>query len=325
MGDGVFDLILVTGANGFVGDSICIALRAHGKNIRRAVRTSSACVDFIGDESIVIGDINRHTEWNLALRKVTTVIHLAARAHMINEPGSDFLTRYREVNVEGTKRLAEMAAKAGVKRFVFLSSAKVNGERTSTHPFTENDVPQPEDAYGNSKWVAEQSLLEVARATGIEAVILRPPLVYGAGVKGNFLRLLQLVARGVPLPLASVSNRRSLLYIENLVDAIVSCINLPASASRTYLVSDGEDVSTPELIRSLATALDVRARLFPCPLALLELGSVVFGKTGEVSKLTDSLQVDSNRIRRELGWQPRFSLAQGLKVTAHWYRQAACR
>lgn len=297
-------------------------LRAHGENIRRSVRTDNFLQDSAGEETVGVGSIGGDTDWTAALRGVNTVVHLAARAHLVHESGGSLLPRYREVNTEGTQRLAEMAAQAGVRRFVFLSSVKVNGERTSDRPFTENDVPQPEDAYGISKWEAEQALLNISHTTGMEAVILRPPLVYGPGVKGNFLRLMRLVAHGTPLPLASVTNLRSLLYIDNLVDVIVSCMDSPAAAGRTYLVSDGEDVPTPDLIRSLATALDVRARLFPCPAALLKLGAAVLGKGGEISRLTESLQVDSARIRRELGWQPRFSLTQGLEKTVQWYREA---
>ncbi len=228
---------------------------------------------------------------------------------------------YHRVNVAGTERLAIMAAEAGVRRFIYASSVKVNGERTLDAPFTESEAPHPEDAYGRSKSEAEDALHRVAGFSKLEAVVVRPPLVYGPGVKGNFLRLMRLVARGVPLPLASVVNRRSLVFVGNLVDAIIACVESPAAPGNTYLVCDKEDVSTPELIRSLAAALGVRARLFPCPVALLKLGAALLGNGGEAERLTGSLQVDSTKIRRQLGWQPRHTLAHGLAATARWYYQ----
>jgi nucleoside-diphosphate-sugar epimerase len=206
-----------------------------------------------------------------------------------------------------------------VRRLVFLSSVKVNGERTRERPCAEDDPPRPEDAYGDSKWAAEQALARVAAETGLEAVVLRPPLAYGPGVKGNFLRLMHLVARGVPLPLGAVVNRRSLIHAGNLAHAIVTALDAPRAAGRTYLVSDGEDVSTPELVRMLARALGVKPRLLPVPLAALGLAAALAGKRAELARLTGSLQVDSSRIRSELAWRPPFTLAQGLGLTARWY------
>ena len=211
-----------------------------------------------------------------------------------------------------------------MRRVVLLSSVKVNGESTAARPFTEDDAPRPEDAYGRSKLEAEQALARVARETGLEIVVLRPPLVYGPGVKGNFLRLMRLVARGMPLPLGAVRNRRSLIYVGNLADAIVAAVRAPRAAGATYLVADGEDVSTPDLVRGLAQALGVTARLPAFPLAALDLIAAVAGKRAELARLAGSLQVDSSRIRRELLWQPRYTLAQGLAETARWYH-AACR
>ena len=315
-------MVLITGAKGFVGQALCAALSAGGKRIRCVVREPDPRHDVPGTEFLAVGPIDGRTDWAPAIRDINTVIHLAARTHRVHEAGNDLLSLYREVNTEGTRRLAEMAAKAGVKRFVFLSSVKVSGERTSDRPFTENDMPQPEDAYGISKWEAEQALLNVAHATGMEAMILRPPLVYGPGVKGNFLRLMRLVAHGAPLPLASVANRRSLLYIDNLVDAIIACLNSTAAPGNTYLVSDGEDASTPDLIRLLAETLGVPARLFPFPVALLKLGAAMLGKRREIARLTDSLQIDNSKIRNALGWRPRVSLAEGLSETARWYLKA---
>lgn len=232
-------------------------------------------------------------------------------------PGA--LDAYRTVNVAGTEKLARDAAAAGVRRLAFLSSIKVNGERTTDGPFTEDDMPRPEDAYGISKWEAEQSLWKIAADTGLEVVVLRAPLVYGSGVKGNFLRLMNLIARGCPLPLASVHNKRSLVYLGNLVDVLIAAAQAPAAAGHTYLVSDGEDMSTPALIRGIAKALDVPPRLFPVPVPLLRAGGALLGRGGEAARLTGSLQIDSSKIRRELGWRSPFSVAQGLEETGRWY------
>jgi nucleoside-diphosphate-sugar epimerase len=306
--------VLVTGANGFVGRALCEALVTSGRQVRRAVRAARP-----GDSgAIAVGDIGGATDWSAALEGAGRVVHLAARTHVLHETAGDPLVEYRRVNVEGTLRLAQQAARSGVRRLVFLSSVKVNGE-TTKRPFSENDAPRPEDAYGVSKWETEQALVRAVAETGLEAVVLRPPLVYGPGVKGNFLRLMNLVARGLPLPLASIANRRSLIYIGNLVDAISGAIDLPRAAGRTYLVSDGEDVSTPDLARAIARALGVRARLLPCPLTVMKLGATLAGKSAVLARLTGSLQVDGSAIRRELDWQPRFSLAQGLAETARWY------
>lgn len=311
-------LLLVTGANGFVGSALCEALERAGHGLRRAVRGPGNTG--APRATVAVGDIGAKTDWRDALAGSDCVVHLAARTHVLREAAADPLAEYRRVNVEGTRRLAEQAAAAGVRRLVFLSSVKVNGERTVSQAFVEGDPPRPEDAYGISKWEAEQELLQIARATGLEVVVLRPPLVYGPGVKGNFLRLLRLVARGVPLPLASVHNWRSLVYLGNLVDAILTATGAPQSAGQTYLVSDGEDVPTPDLIRAIARALGAQPRLFPCPPALLRAAAALAGRGGEAARLTGSLQVDSSRIRRELGWQPPFTLGQGLAETARWFK-----
>ena len=234
---------------------------------------------------------------------------------------ADPLAAFLAVNCAGTLELAKAAQRAGVRRFVFVSSIKVNGESTNGLPFTVNDTPQPQDAYGTTKREAEDVLRQIGADTSMEIVILRPPLVYGPGVKGNFLRLLQAIARGMPLPLASIHNRRSLVYIGNLVDAIITCMDAPAAAGKTFLVSDGEDVSTPALIRKLAAALGRSPRLLPCPPALLHFGAALLGKRAAMMRLTGSLTVDASALRQELGWQPRYSLDQGLTATAQWYHQ----
>jgi nucleoside-diphosphate-sugar epimerase len=270
-------------------------------------------------DSIAVGDIGPTTDWRAALQGVQCVVHLAARTHVLHESAADPLAEYRRANVEATERLARQAAAAGVRRLVFMSSIKVNGEATHGRPYTETDPPRPEDAYGTSKWETERALARVATESGLEVVVLRPPLVYGPGVKGNFLRLMRLVASGTPLPFASIANRRSLVYVGNLADAVVAAADVPGAAGRTYLVADGEGVSTPDLVRAIATALGARARLLPCPPALLELGAALAGRRAEIARLTGSLQVDASAAARELGWRPRVDLERGLAATARWY------
>jgi len=310
------DTVLVTGASGFVGQALCEALASSGRRIRRTVRVAQP--GFQG--AVATGDIGPDTDWSAALEGVSCVVHLAARTHVLRETAADPLAEYRRINVHSTERLARAAAAHGTRRLVFLSSVKVNGERTGSRPYAEDDAPRPEDAYGVSKLEAEQALARVAAETGLEVVVLRPPLIYGPGVKGNFLRLMNWVARGWPLPLASVDNRRSLIYLGNLVDAIIAAVNAPQPIDQTYLVSDGKDVSTPGLVRRIAAALGVRPRLLPCPIALLRLGAAALGRGDDATRLLGSLQVDSSRIRRELGWQPRFSLDEGLGETARWLK-----
>ena len=311
-------LILVTGATGFVGTALCEALPQQGYRIRRAVRSGSHATL---ENACLISDMTLGADWQQALQDVNVVIHLAARTHILDDRSADPLAEYRKVNVQITNALARQAAANGVRRLVFLSSIKVNGESTVAAPFSESSLPAPEDAYGISKLEAEQALEQIAKTTGLETVILRPPLVYGPQVKGNFLRMLGAISRGLPLPLASVNNCRSLIYLGNLMDAIMTCVDAPAAAGKTYLVSDGEDISTPALIGKLATAMNKRPRLLPCPTALLTMGAALLGKRPTVARLTGSLRVDSSRIRRELLWQPRYTLDQGLTATAQWYHQ----
>ena len=305
--------MLVTGATGFVGTALCDALPGAGFRVRRVVRHSVT-----GQDDVSVGTMSGATDWSAALDGVDAVVHLAARTHVLRDRARDPLDEYRNINVEATRALAEAAASQGIRRFVFLSSVKVNGEATHGVAFRESDPPQPEDAYGVTKLEAE----ELLRGMPLDSVILRPPLVYGPRVKGNFRRLMDLVDRGVPLPLSSIQNRRSLLYVGNLVDAIIVALRAPPNGSRTYLVADREAPSTPTLIRSIAGALGTRARLTPCPTRLLRIAGAVTGKSGEVARLTGSLEVDATRIGEELGWSPRFSIDQGLGVTARWYHAA---
>lgn len=308
--------ILITGATGFVGNALLTALNKHP--IRRALR-KTACPPGNGD--VVVGDINPNTDWSTALADINCVVHLAARTHVLIENNKNTLRAYRRINVEGTRRLAIQAAAAGVRRFIYVSSIKVNGEANSDHAFTEHDAPAPADAYGISKQEAEIVLRDISLKSGMELVILRSPLVYGPGVKGNFLRLLQIIDSGIPLPLGSVNNCRSLIHVANLAQAIAACISTPEAVDQTFLVSDGEDISTPDLIRRLAAGMGKSARLFPCPIKILELCALLSGKSASLSRLTGTLSVDTSKIRRKLGWSPRIPLDQGLIETARWYHQ----
>lgn len=312
--------VLVTGANGFVGRRAVARLAADGRQVRAVVRALPAATDRAVDWRSV-GDLADVADWQPLLAGVGAVIHLAGRAHKMNEwPAEEYL--YRRVNVELTLRLARAAAEAGVRRFVFVSSVKASGESTAPEEcLSSADQPAPVDPYGLSKFEAERGLRELSAATGLEVVIVRPPLVYGPGVGANFLRLMNAVDRGLPLPFGAVENRRSLVFVGNLVDALVVCAEHPQAAGRTYLVSDGEDVSTPELVRAIAGALGRAPRLIGVPPALMRAAGALLGRRAQVDRLLGSLAVDSGPIRSELGWMPPYSLRQGLAETAAWYRQ----
>jgi nucleoside-diphosphate-sugar epimerase len=253
---------------------------------------------------------------------VDVVVHTAGRAHIMSDTAGDPLSQYRKVNVEGTLNLARQAAVAKVKRFVFISSIKVNGESTLPgKPFTVNDQPRPEDPYGISKWEAEVGLNRLVKETGMEVVIIRPSLVYGPGVKANFLRMMRWINDGVPLPLARIDNKRSLVAIDNLVDLIITCIDHPAAANQVFLAGDGDDLSTSELAKCIGKALGKPARLFLFPVSLLSLAAWLLGKKNVVQRLTGSLQVDISRAGELLAWKPPFTLEQGLRRTADDFRQ----
>jgi nucleoside-diphosphate-sugar epimerase len=312
--------ILVTGASGFVGSSLCASLLAKSYPVRAVFRAANENENY-GCETSIISSISFDTDWSKALLGIRSVIHLAARVHVMHENASDPLEEFRKVNVAGTEHLARSAAASGVKRFVYVSSIKVNGEGTGAgSKFVETDLPAPQDPYGISKWEAEQALHRVAQETGLEIVIVRPPLVYGDGVKGNFAQMLKVLAKGIPLPLASVHNLRSLVYLENLVDALITCSTHPAAAGQTYLVSDGEDISTSELLHLLGNGMGHPARLIPCPSAWLNFAGRLFGKTPQVERLLGSCQVNSDKIRFQLEWLPPYTLQQGLQITAERYR-----
>lgn len=313
--------VLVTGATGFVGRALCSQLARRGHEVRGSARAIARDAVPAGVTMVAVGAAGPTTDWTPAVEGVDAVVHLAGRVHILEDTAADALAEYRRANVEGTRSLASAALRAGARRLVFLSSAKVHGER-SVRPFTELDAPHPEDAYAVSKLEAEEALKEVLAGGRTEWTILRPPLVYGPGVRANFLRLLRTVARGVPLPLAGIDNRRSLIYLGNLMDAIEGCLDEEGAGGRTWLVSDGEDLSTPELVRRLARALNRPAWLVPVPVRLLRLAGALSGKAGAVDRLVDSLQVDATAIRSALHWKPRYSVDQGLLETALWFRTA---
>ena len=285
--------VLITGSTGFVGQAL---VKRLGKlPIRLATRADSA-----GWEKVLVG--------------IKTVVHLAARVHVMHDTEVDPLTAFRAVNVDGTLNLARQAAAAGVKRFVFVSSVKVNGESTQPgRAFIEADAPNPQDAYGQSKHEAEHGLRQLSAATGMEIVIVRPPLVYGPGVKANFAALMRAVQRGWPLPLGAVHHQRSLVALDNLVDFIVTCITHPQAANQTFLVSDGQDLSTTELVRGMAKAAGVPARLLPLPVWALQAGASLLGKGDAVQRLCGNLQIDISKAQNLLGWVPPVSVAEGLR------------
>ncbi|MDA8127771.1 MAG: SDR family oxidoreductase [Betaproteobacteria bacterium] len=301
--------VLITGANGFVGRALFGLLVGGGHVVVPVVRRACGLAG-----EVIVGDMGSKTTWEDALANCNAVVHLAARVHVMHDTAADTLTLYRTTNTAATLNLARQAAQAGVKRFVFVSSVKVNGEGRDAR-YRETDPPAPEDDYAISKWEAEQGLQQIARETGLEIVVLRPPLVYGPGVKANFRRLLDTVARGWPLPLGAIRNRRSLLYLGNFVDAIRACLEHPAAAGQTFLLDDGRPVSTPELVRAIAHAMGRPAHLLPVPVGVLTFAGALLGKRAAVARLTGSLQVDSSAIRERLGWTPPYSMEAGLAAT----------
>lgn len=307
--------ILVTGAGGFLGGPVCRALVASGHQVQGAVRRADVSLP-AGVAAIPGPDLGADADWQDALVGVEAVVHLAARAHVMDESAADPLALFRSINRDGTLALARQAAHAGVRRFLFISSIKVNGEATPIdRPFTAMDAPGPQDAYGLSKAEAEEGLARLAAATGLECVVLRPPLVHGPKVKGNLALLLRLVASGLPLPLGAIGNRRSLVGAANLADAIRFLLECPVAAGGTFLIRDGEDVSTPELLRRLGLALGRRPWLVPVPPALLGAGLRLVGRGAMMERLAGSLVVDDAPLRA-LGWAPPQSLDQGLAAMA---------
>lgn len=301
---------LITGANGFVGSALVDRLRSESREVRAAVRTAVA-----GDGTFPVGSLDAACDLAKALLGVDSVVHCAARVHVLHEQLSDPLSAFRAVNVDGTLNLARQSAEAGVRRFVFISSVKVNGEGAE-EPYAADGPADPSDAYAVSKFEAEQGLRELAQETGMEVVIIRPPLVYGPGVKANFLSLMRWLHRGWPLPLGRIDNRRSFVARDNLVDLIVVCLDHPRAANQTFLVSDGEDLSTPEWLRRLGSALGRPARLLPVPAPWLGGAATLLGKQAAARRLCGSLQVDIGKTRRMLGWAPPVTVDDALRRTA---------
>ncbi len=314
--------VLVTGASGFIGSALCRHFMAHGHDVIGTVRSLPATL-VPGVDYRIVGELGTSTAWSdKVFTGVKIIVHCAARAHVMNDYSQDSLMEFRRVNTLGTENLAQVAAHTGVKRLIFLSSVKVNGENSqSDSPIDETSPTSPQDHYAISKLEAEQALFRIAAETGMEVVILRPPMVYGPGVKGNFLRLLKIVDSGIPLPFSLVNNQRSLIYLNNLTGVIAACLTDPAAVGRTYMVSDGEDISTAQLITQMAHALEKPVRLWPCPLRLMELAGILAGRSDEISKLLGSLCINSNKIRNELGWVPSHTLTQGLSQIAAWHHR----
>ena len=309
--------VLVTGASGFVGNATCSRLVVQGMDVIGSVRHPPTR-PLPGVDYRIVGDLSANTDWCDALTGVDAIIHCAARVHVTRESAADWLVAFRATNVAATEQLARQAAAAGVRRFVFLSSVKVNGEGSSV-AYREIDLPAPQDAYGTSKYEAELGLREIAVETGVEVVMVRSPLIYGSGVKGNFQALMRALLQGIPLPLGAIHNRRSLVALDNVVDLIVTCIEHPAAANETFLVSDGEDLSTTELIRRLARAMSRPARLIPMPATVLMAGATLLGKREMARRLCDNLQVNITKVREVLGWTPPVSVDEGLRQTAKHY------
>ncbi|MDQ2901661.1 MAG: NAD-dependent epimerase/dehydratase family protein [Acidobacteriota bacterium] len=312
--------VLVTGANGFLGREVAAALAAAGHDARGAVRDANRRVPELYPDWAHIGDIGPETDWRGALAGMDAVIHLAARVHVMHDRSNDPLRDFRRVNVAGTERLARQAHRAGVRRMIFLSSIKVHGESENGPPLTEESALAPGDPYGVSKLEAETALHAIAGEVGLEVAIIRPVLVYGPGVRANFLGLFRLADMAVPLPLASIHNRRSMVSAANLAALAVHCISHPRAAGEVFLAADSEPLSTPEWLRRIAAALQRPSRLFPFPAALLKLSARSIGRPGMASRLCDSLEVDPSKSARLLDWKQPLTTDEALARTAHWYR-----
>ncbi|MGO9882960.1 MAG: NAD-dependent epimerase/dehydratase family protein [Solirubrobacteraceae bacterium] len=321
--------MLVTGGSGFVGSALCEALAAAGQHTIRAALRRAGPMPSGATESIVVGDVGTATDWNAALEGVEVVVHAAALAHEVSATEAD-AGAYLETNARGSRRLAESAAGAGVRRLLYLSTIKVNGETSAGGGFSPTATPRPQGAYATSKWRGEQSVVEIAAHSGLQVVIVRAPLVYGPGVRANFLRLLDWVDRGRPIPLGAVRNRRSLVGIWNLCDLLLRLLVDPQAPGRVWMVSDGDDRSTPELVQLIGRAMQRRVRLIRVPLPLLRVAATLAGRSADLSRVCDSLQADISETRRVLAWSPPVELEEGLQRTVSWYlgtrgRSAASR
>jgi len=314
--------ILVTGASGFIGRALCAELVNAGHKVVGAVR-SEPSERITGVNYITVGDINSETQWTSYLDDVDVIIHLAARVHQLNENTNDLIKKYRKVNVEGTLHLANSALNANVRRFIFLSSIKANGEKTvkGMH-FSAQSTPEPCDPYGISKYEAEVSLKALTSDTNLDIVILRPPLVYGPKVGGNFIRLLGIISKGMPLPFGAVNNKRSMIFLYNLTDVIRVCIDHPKAAGKVLLVSDKEDLSTAELITKIASIMKKNILLLSIPIVFMHKLATLLGKKQEIERLCESLSLDIDETTQLLDWVPPISMDEGLTQTIAWYHDA---
>lgn len=321
--------VLITGASGFVGSALCEQIVFHHPEIRKVFAVSRKLqqeqssspdrIEFLHSESLAALASSKEK-----LQGIDCIIHLAARVHQMKDLAEDPLTQFRLVNTQGTYRLAELAARLGVRRFIYLSSIKVNGEGGDVVYSEDSDV-SPKDPYGISKWEAEQQLLQLASHTSLEVIIIRSPLVYGPGVRANFLKMLRFVSKGIPLPIGAIHNQRSLIYVGNLVDAIITTVIHPDAANQTFLISDGQDVSTPQLVRLMAKSLGCSARLISIPRLFLLLFGKVLGRSKEIERLTGSLTVNSQKLRNTLDWEPPFTLEEGVEATAEWFQSNSAK
>ena len=305
--------IMITGASGFVGTSLCNKLSSLGIQFSEVVRKKVTQAQFEIDE------LSGQTDWSKALTDCDVIIHLAARVHVMKDKSDDPLAAFRAVNVDATLNLAKQALRCGVKRFIYVSSVKVNGEETTSKSFTAFDASVPIDPYGQSKLEAEIGLKVLLYQSGLELVIIRPPLVYGPGVRANFLKLMQLVKMGVPLPLGLIHNKRSMVALDNLIDLLVTCVHHPAAAGQIFMVSDDHDVSISELLHLLASAMNKRSRLLPVPAWMIAGAATLMGKSASANRLLGSLQVDISHTKSTLGWQPVVSMPDALRKTVEHF------
>lgn len=313
--------ILVTGATGFVGKRLVPALIQEGHRVRCAV---SRQVDWLDAEQIIVNKLECEPDWTEALADIDVVIHLAARVHLMHDKSESALDEYYKVNSIATQNLAKAAARQQVKRFIFLSSIKANGEFTLKNvPFTEESKPETDDPYGRSKLYAEQYLHEVSHSTGMQVVVLRPPLVYGPEVKANFLKMLDLVKKGIPLPFGQVKNRRHLVYIDNLVSALCVVVAHPAAANQTYLVADDDSLSLAQLLRIIAQEMHIKVSLLPVPVYFMKIVLQLLGRNKLSTRLFSCLEVSNSKIKSQLGWVPPVSSTEGLRETVKWYQREA--
>ena len=316
--------ILITGASGFIGQSLMKSLLNLSRSVRGTVRSRNSFFLDIKTEYVSTGDINLKTNWKESLVNIDCIVHCAGKAHIIKSKRKNLSKIYQSVNVDGTKQLAEQALKAKVRRLIFLSTIKVNGEYTDNdsvikflnrkkNVFSHKDLASPEDDYAISKFNAEKALWEISLKKGLEVVVVRLPLVYGNNVKGNLARLIKIVRSGIPLPLSMIENQRSMIGIDNLTDLLIRCIDDPEASGKTFLASDGEDLSTPELIKLIASSMGKSANLFPLPISILKLIGSIFGKREEINRLVGSLRIDNTYTKEILKWNPPISVEEGIR------------